>query len=62
MNLVDILQFVGIPVAIATGIMLLSWRFFSSAKVQYLGPVIATGAACAAAFVLQEGFPAIPPT
>ena len=62
MNLVDILQFVGIPVAIATGIMLFSWRLFSSAKVHYLGPVIATGAACLAAFVLQEGFPAIPPT
>lgn len=61
MNPTDILKFIGIPVAIATGIMLLSWWMLASKRVQPIGATIAVGVACLAAFMLQEGPLAFPP-
>ena len=62
MNPSDILKFIGIPVAVATGIMLLSWWVLASKRLQPLGATIAVGVACLTAFVLQDGVPAFPPT
>ena len=61
MDPVEILQFIGIPVAVATGIMVLSWGLFSSKRLQPLGATIAVGVSCIVAFALQEGIPDIPP-
>lgn len=62
MNPVDILQFIGIPVLVASGMMFFSWKFLSRERIQPLGGVIAVGASSVVAFVLQEGVPSIPPT
>ena len=62
MNPTDILKFIGIPVAVAAGIMLLSWCVLTSKRLQPLGATIAVGVACLAAFILQDGIPNIPPT
>jgi hypothetical protein len=62
MNPVEVLQFVGLPVLIATGIVLLSWHFFSSKRIQPLGVIIAVGVSSIVAFALQEGLPSVPPT
>ena len=62
MNPTDILKFIGIPVAVATGIMLLSWWVLASKRLQPLGATIAVGVACLTAFILQDGPPALPPT
>lgn len=62
MNPSDILQFIGIPVAVATGIMLASWWVLPSKRLQPIGSCMAVGLSCFAAFVLQEDLPSIPPT
>mgnify|MGYP000365505750 CR=1 FL=1 len=62
MNPTDILKFIGIPVAVATGVMLLSWWVLASKRLQPLGATIAVGVACLTAFILQDGPPAFPPT
>ena len=61
MNPSDILQFIGIPVAVATGIMLASWWVLPSKRLQPIGSCMAVGLSCFAAFVLQEDLPSIPP-
>jgi hypothetical protein len=61
MNPADILQFIGIPVLVASGIMIFSWKFLPGKRMQPLGAVIAVGVSSVAAFVLQEGIPSIPP-
>ncbi len=62
MNPLEVLKFVGIPVAIATGVLLLSYLIFNKKRVQPLGYCIAVLGASFAAFFFQEGMPAIPPT
>jgi len=58
---IEIAQFVGIPVAVATGIMLLSWWALPSKRLQPLGAIVAVGVASMVAFALQEGLPSLPP-
>ena len=62
MTLIEVLQFVGIPVGIATVIMICSWCLLPAKRLQPLGAVIAVGASCLVAFILQEGIPSVPPT
>ncbi|MBT6270500.1 MAG: hypothetical protein HOI88_09180 [Phycisphaerae bacterium] len=62
MNLVDILQFIGIPVLVASLVMVFSWKFLPGIRVQPLGALIAVGASSVIAFSLQEGIPNIPPS
>ena len=62
MNPAEILQFVGIPVLVATAIVLCSWWLFLSKQAQPLGAVLAVGVSCLVAFILQEGMPQIPPS
>ena len=62
MNPLEIAQFIGIPVAVATGLSIVSWWFFSSKRRQPLGVLIAVGCSALVAFALQEGMPSVPPT
>ena len=62
MNPVEIVQFIGIPVVVATVIMFLSWGLLRSTRLQPLGATFAVGISSLVAFVLQEGIPAIPPS
>ena len=55
MNPAAILQFIGIPILVASGTMFFSWKFLSRERMQPLGGVIAVGASSVVAFVLQEG-------
>ena len=61
MNPSEVLQFIGIPVLIATGVIMLSWWILPSKRLQPLGAVLAVGISCFIAFVLQEGVPSVPP-
>jgi hypothetical protein len=62
MNLLDILQCIGIPVLVASLVMVFSWKVLPGLRVQPLGALIAVGASSVVAFSLQEGIPSIPPT
>ena len=62
MGPLEVLQFIGIPVAVATIIVVLSWFLFRSKHLQPQGAILAVGISCFVAFVLQEGVPVIPPT
>jgi hypothetical protein len=61
MNPAEILQFVGIPVVVATVIVIVSWWVLPKNRVPPLGATLAVGAASCIAFILQEGIPSIPP-
>jgi len=62
MNPFDVLQFIGIPVGVATVMMLLSWWLLPTKRLQPVGAVLAVGMSCLVAFLLQEGIPSVPPT
>ena len=61
MNPAEILQFVGIPVVVATVIVIVSWWVLPTKRVPPLGATLAVGAASCIAFILQEGIPSFPP-
>tara|TARA_X000001036_G_scaffold95981_2_gene88698 strand:+ start:651 stop:1478 length:828 start_codon:yes stop_codon:yes gene_type:complete len=61
-NPAEIVQFIGIPVAVATAILMLSWWALPAKHLQSLGAIIAVGVATLVAFALQEGLPSLPPT
>ncbi len=62
MNIGEILSFIGIPLGIATGIMLVGIWLRSSNSIRAILPIISISAASVAAFVLQDGWPSIPPS
>ncbi len=61
MSPVEVLQFIGLPVVVATGIVLMGWWLLPSKRLQPLGAIIAIGVSSLVAFSLQDGIPSIPP-
>lgn len=61
MTPIDVLQFIGLPVVVATGIVLMGWWLLPSKRLQPLGAIIAVGVSSLVAFSLQDGIPSIPP-
>ena len=61
MTPVDVLEFIGLPVVVATGIVLMGWWLLPSKRLQPLGAIIAVGVSSLVAFSLQDGMPSIPP-
>ena len=61
MSPIEIAQFVGIPVAVATVLVFLSWAMTTTNRHEPMGAIVALGIASFIAFVLQEGIPTLPP-
>jgi hypothetical protein len=62
MNPIEVLQYVGVPLLVAAFILVCSWLLTPNKQMQPLGAVLAVGVSSLIAFVLQEGFPSIPPS
>jgi hypothetical protein len=58
----EVLQFVGVPLLVSTFIMASSWLLLPTKRLQPLSAILAVGVSALVAFVLQEGFPSIPPS
>jgi len=61
MSPIEMAQFVGIPVAVATVLVFLSWAMTTTNRREPMGAIVALGIASFIAFVLQEGIPTLPP-
>jgi len=61
MNLNEILLFVGLPVVVATVIILMGGIIPALKNYRSVVAIVALGISCMVAFVLQEGVPTVPP-